>query len=228
MMTATLASLSSLTHHLALAERGEQRLLVAAFAGEYRTGSLGTPDATFMTAILAGALAAWSVDGVVLDLRELSYVWGDGLLSVFRPPERGLVPLSWSVVASSRCAPALRSLFGGGDLIFDELDAAIDHAAHRAAELSKRDAVLESAWLVILVADDVPAAEVADRAAAVATRAGLAVEENGDMRCWSSGYLRTRVDIGPRRTLSARHAGAIAATPDAVAFVEEAAPDLHG
>jgi hypothetical protein len=81
--------------------------------------------------------------------------------------------------------------------------------------------VLESAWLVILVADDVPAGEVADRAAAVATRAGLAVEENGDMRCWSSGYLRSRVETGPRRTLAARRADAVAATPDAVAFIEE-------
>jgi hypothetical protein len=139
MKVATLASLSSLTYHLALTERGDQRLLVAAFAGEYRPGSRGTPDATFMTAILAGALVAWEVDGVVLDLRELSYVWGDGLLSVFRPPERGLVPLSWAVAASARCAPGLRSLFGRDDLIFDELDTAIEHAAQRAAELSKRD-----------------------------------------------------------------------------------------
>lgn len=221
MKPVTLASLSSITHRLALTEHGGHRLLVAAFAGEYRPGSSGSPDARLMTAVIAGALVAWPVDGVVLDLRELSYEWGDGMLSVFHPPERTSVPLSWAVVASPRSSPALHSLLGGDDILFDDLDAAVAFAATAATEAEARDAALETACLVVRVADDVPPGEVADRAAAVAVRAGLAVDDDGDMRCWSGGLLRTRVETAPREMLRPARGRMVGFTPDAVAWLEE-------
>src|SRR5262249_10176093 len=134
------------------------------------------PDARAMNAAVAAALVVWDVDGVVLDLRNLSYVWGDGLLQVFRPTAPGgYRALAWAVVASERCR-AVRTLIGDA-LVFDDLDAAIAHAARIARERARLDERLESAPLVIAVSNDLWGPEQTERAATVAARAALAADD---------------------------------------------------
>lgn len=55
---------------------GDDFLLVA-FKGTYSGGR----DARYMSAMVAAALQTWTVPGVVLDLRELTYEWGDEMTS---------------------------------------------------------------------------------------------------------------------------------------------------
>jgi hypothetical protein len=183
-----LSQLSAIGHRLARVEHAGQRLLMASFVGEYRPGSQGNPDAQLMKAVLASALSAWDFDGVVLDLRELSYVWGNSLLGVF--DQR--YPMAWSILVGEKSAAAVRSLVGNTPL-HGTLEEAVAHAAEAAEELARRSDELETATLVIAVAEG---ADAAQRAAEVAVRAGLAAEDNTDMRHWSSGVLNLRVEFG--------------------------------
>jgi hypothetical protein len=51
--------------------------LIVQFAGTYRTGSAGNADARYMTAVASAGFEAWQPQGLVFDLRELKYEWGD-------------------------------------------------------------------------------------------------------------------------------------------------------
>lgn len=59
------------------------RYLVVAFYGEYRYGSAGDNDAAFMRGVIAAALLSWDSQGIIIDLRDMKYMWGDMLQSVF-------------------------------------------------------------------------------------------------------------------------------------------------
>src|SRR5262245_57191729 len=62
-------------------------LLVVKFKGKYRYGSSGNPDATFMSAMAEAGIVAWGPAGLILDLSELAYEWGDQLEEVFAAGE---------------------------------------------------------------------------------------------------------------------------------------------
>lgn len=53
------------------------------FIGEYRLGSEGNPDANFMRSIIEFAKCYFNPKGVIIDLRELKYEWGDELERTF-------------------------------------------------------------------------------------------------------------------------------------------------
>lgn len=88
-------------------------ILEVRFSGVYRPGSAGTPDARFMTSILGAALAVHDVTNtVLLDLSQLDYRWGDGLLAPLTVVDRwsfGL-PISQVLLGGPSSIDALRSL----------------------------------------------------------------------------------------------------------------------
>src|SRR4051794_17767586 len=57
--------------------RAHMNFLVVRFEGESGVGCKNNGDASFMAAIVAAGLQAWKPSGLVLDLRGLSYSWGD-------------------------------------------------------------------------------------------------------------------------------------------------------
>jgi hypothetical protein len=88
------------------------RVVAAHFAGEYRDGSGGKPDAGVIVGITAAASIVWDADAIILDLRELDYRWGDEMDLVCSPPE-GNPNLVFAIVGSERCLPAISTLFYG-------------------------------------------------------------------------------------------------------------------
>jgi hypothetical protein len=90
-------------------------ILVVKYVGTYRPGSLGNDDARFMYAMAMAGVAAFEPWGVVHDLSELKYTWGDQLDTVFTAgPQNGpesAVPVA--VVVGPRCEQAVRTLLLG-------------------------------------------------------------------------------------------------------------------
>lgn len=89
---------------------------VIAFAGEYGVGSAGNPDAAYMRAVVTSAAAAWDSVGLVLDLRELEYSWGNALMSVVQAAEHlhdgdDDHPFPVRFVVSNKCRDGLSTLF---------------------------------------------------------------------------------------------------------------------
>jgi hypothetical protein len=201
----SLRDLSALEHSLDL----HDRILIVSFRGEYRWGSQGNPDAQYMRAVIAGALVAWHCNGVVLDLRELTYQWGNSLLHVFeqRPS------LSWSVVVSERCAAA-RTLMNGA-LLFESLEPALASLKIATAQARAREDRLEDAPLVVAV--EAHREDACQRALECGVRAALAIEEDRRVYPWSGGRLRVRLD----RVAKLPEADRVAAVEGAIAYFEE-------
>ena len=92
-------------------------ILIVAFVGNYRDGSAGRGDAQFMAAVIERALTASSYAGLVIDLRELAYEWGDDVLDLlygdFQQLPAALVtsPRNHAALESLQ-ATGLRPLFG--------------------------------------------------------------------------------------------------------------------
>lgn len=148
-------------------------LLVVAWAGEYRHGSAGAPDARRMTAQVAAGLAQWSADAVVLDLSALSYRWGDGLMAVFEAAARGgdtLLPRLVAIVAGPDSRAGLASLCVP-ETLFDDLATAVADVRHhthaRADELERIERTLV---LAIVVRDDLTPSAAIELAAGAPTQ----------------------------------------------------------
>lgn len=125
--------LSALDHRFATARRSDSaardELLIITFAGTYGVGSAGNGDALFMRAVIGLGLRAFRPAGVVLDLRELDYRWGDMMASVLNDAIiRGVTP---AVVVSGGCRTAMTSLVTDelgedpGTWLFGSLDDAL-------------------------------------------------------------------------------------------------------
>ena len=116
-------------------------VLIVAFEGVYPDGSGGNRHADYIACETVYGLQAFKPHCVVLDLRLLSYRWGDGLLRVFQDvsqlKDEGLAPgeprFPVVVVTSTLCRAAFLSLVsptGAPAPIwhFDNIDAAITYA----------------------------------------------------------------------------------------------------
>src|SRR5262245_36579816 len=79
-----------------------------AFAGEYRSGHAGAPDAHYIEGIVRTVHEIWRPSALILDLRELSYEWGDEMDLVLQPP----TDIS-AIVVSPKCEPAISTLCYG-------------------------------------------------------------------------------------------------------------------
>jgi hypothetical protein len=114
----TYEALSSLTHTVWLSEHGKfetPECLMVKFAGIYRSGSDGPPDATYIMAATKAAHEAWFSMSVLLDFTDLEYTWGDNMEWVLRFPSM----FGWSgcefplvILAGDRSRAALKTLFG--------------------------------------------------------------------------------------------------------------------
>jgi len=81
-----LEDLSDLTYEVNIGKSSEVDycdIMILKFIGEYRFGSQGNSDARSMRAIGEAVLEAWNPRGLLIDLRDLSYEWGDQLEDVF-------------------------------------------------------------------------------------------------------------------------------------------------
>ena len=116
------------------------RILIVQFSGQYGTGSEGNDDAAFMSGALAAGVATWRPQGVVLDLRELQYEWGDGLftrvIALARSRDCGLLaepelvyPVTVVVGPASR--PGFEGALSrsGEPWVFDTLETAVARAS---------------------------------------------------------------------------------------------------
>ena len=92
-------------------------LLVVKFSGRYRNGSSGNPDALFMSAMAEAGIVAWGPAGLILDLRELEYEWGDLLEAVFAAGEShyGDTRFPQAIIVGPPCEKAVRTLVLGLD-----------------------------------------------------------------------------------------------------------------
>lgn len=97
-------------------------VLVIRFSGTYRVGCQGNPDAAFMTAMGKAGLEAFDATGLLLDLSELDYRWGDMLDLVLAlgddPPGPlarlfGERPRPRAVLVGPRCRVAIGTLLFG-------------------------------------------------------------------------------------------------------------------
>lgn len=108
-------------------------ILVVRFVGTCGIGSGSNDDADFMRAVVVAALDVWWAAGLVLDLRELAYEWGDQMTGVLCGGDRfcGVPSLPTTVAVSDLCREGLTSLVGqeiGDDpkrWLFEDLEAAV-------------------------------------------------------------------------------------------------------
>lgn len=126
-------------HHFFLAggdEEGFGQTLVVAFSGQYRDGSLGNPDATYMYGLLSLACQLWHHRGLVIDLSGLSYEFGDQILMALAHP----FGLPSALVVGPGCEAALATLISEEcpappvtdfEWVFDTVDDALDYVARQ-------------------------------------------------------------------------------------------------
>lgn len=132
-------------HHFFLTGGDEEefdQVLVAAFAGQYRDGSSGNSDATYMHGLLSLACQLWPHRGLVIDLSGLSYEFGDQILMVLAHP----FGFPSALVVGPGCEAALATLITEecpatpvADLewVFDTVDDAVNHVARQEPEISR-------------------------------------------------------------------------------------------
>ena len=135
----TLESLSDLSVTFSLGnhpcESYPRTVLVMGCSGAYGVGSAGNPDATFLMAMGKAGIEAFGPHGMILDLSELTYEWGDMLEAVFGIA--GDKPMA--VVVGEQCRVAIGTLCFGEtsttdaceeQWIFDSLSDAWNYVAN--------------------------------------------------------------------------------------------------
>jgi hypothetical protein len=138
-------------------------ILVIRYIGIYPPGSAGNDDAQYMKAMAKAGVAAFESWGVIHDLSELTYEWGDRLDSAFIGPEDnaeegkllGAIfatsnpPLAGqpAVVVGPQCEEAVRTLLLGENsqepiekvgYVFRQLEGAWEFVEAQLKEREKR------------------------------------------------------------------------------------------
>lgn len=111
----SLDALSDIKYTVALAPHqnySTPEFMVVAFCGQYRDGSMGAPDATFIAAIMEAVQRAWYTDSLIVDLTGLAYHWGDEMdwihdVGLFHPSPC-YKPLA--IIVGDKCREALKTL----------------------------------------------------------------------------------------------------------------------
>ena len=111
----SLETLSGIRYSASLAPHKEfeqPEFIHVAFRGEYQDGSMGKPDALYLTATIAALDTAWYSQAFIIDLTELKYDWGDEMDWVWGIGWQGWCcaqrPLA--IIVSDLCRDALKSL----------------------------------------------------------------------------------------------------------------------
>jgi hypothetical protein len=159
--SATFDERTPLKFQFSLSRAGNATVLVVEFSGRYRIGCQGGPDATFMRDVTLTAAHLWRPDGVVLDLTDFAYEWGDNLEEVlgvgwvrndpywppgpfdhiFRPAaDEPEPPMPFAVGVGTKCRDAIATLLFGlettrpatdAEHLFDCLAAALEYVHSR-------------------------------------------------------------------------------------------------
>ena len=114
----TLSGLSRLRVHYFVGPSSRKpylEILVVKYVGTYPPGSSGNDDARFMYAMAMAGVAAFEPWGVIHDLSEFRYTWGDQLDIVFDVgPQNGSESASpVAVIVGPGCEKAVRTLMLG-------------------------------------------------------------------------------------------------------------------
>lgn len=130
------SDLSKLTYCIFTLERKmvhTVRVTVLQWNGVFGDGSRGNDDGVFMRVTTLAALSAWHANGVVFDLRNLHYQWGDKIWEMFG---RGIDPsgvedLPYATVVSEKCIPGFRTCMSIIEPAFDTMEEAINDVVNR-------------------------------------------------------------------------------------------------
>ena len=119
---------------------GKWHILVARFVGTYRIGCKGNPDAMFIASMARAAVFNWGPSGVILDLSQLDYKWGDNMEEVLNVPQWAGFDIPFAVLVGAESREAIASLKFGVETkkqatevegYFDTLAAAIEYLLPR-------------------------------------------------------------------------------------------------
>ena len=158
------SDLSNITYRLFLEEdRPEEGMLAGRrylrieFAGRHGIGSEGNDDSSFMRAIIVAAMNIWFVHGLVLDLRKLSYDWGDSIGDVLLAGKQikgSKFPTSVVVSDLNRSALESASPFYRGSLeggvqdqwLFEDLNKALAYVVAESGNVTVKTRKKKAFW----------------------------------------------------------------------------------
>lgn len=129
--------LSKLTYRIFTVKRKFHRtvnITILEWSGKFGIGSLGNDDGQFMRITTLAALGAWPAHGVVFDLRNLQYEWGDKIWEMFRRGMdlSGVETLPFATLISDQCYPGFATCMSIIEPVFDTIEAAVEDVARRA------------------------------------------------------------------------------------------------
>jgi len=125
------------------------KCLVIEFRGECGYGSNSNGDAAFMTGIIKAADSIWHSAGLILDLRQLKYKWGDemvkaiGALGSCRVKD-SYMPFPTAIIVSDLNRNGLTSLAKAEmqvdptELLFDDIETALSAVDRKAQQIYGR------------------------------------------------------------------------------------------
>lgn len=122
-------------------------ILVVKFAGVYGIGSEGNGDAAYMYMKGLAGITIYEPYGIILDLRDLDYKWGDMMDYVFNLMSKGIVENGGAVIVGEMCREAIGTLIHGidstespttEDWVYDTLDSAWIYVEEKIREYSNK------------------------------------------------------------------------------------------
>lgn len=110
-----LEDLSKVKYEVHIGNSNYRKIMIIKFIGSYGDGSRGDSDAIYMSAMGKAALEAWRPRGVIIDLSELDYQWGDELDRVFDigSGQYSGAPFPTAVLVGKNSEEAIRTLILG-------------------------------------------------------------------------------------------------------------------
>ncbi len=128
--------LSKLTYRIFTLERKvvhTVRVTVMEWDGVFGDGSRGNDDGVFMRVTTLAALSAWHAHGIVFDLRNLHYVWGDKIWEMYGCgiDPSGAEDLTRATVVSGKCMPGFKTCMSIIEPAFDTIEEAINDVVNR-------------------------------------------------------------------------------------------------
>lgn len=121
----------------------DNEFLIIRFVGEYGGGSAGNSDATLMRAAVHLGRQAFDPTGIVLDLRDLDYYWGDMIADVLN--EAIVDNVRPSVVVSDSCRDGMTSLISV-ELFSDPADWLFDSQEQALRAVTANHCLVEDAY----------------------------------------------------------------------------------
>jgi hypothetical protein len=88
-------------------------ILVVSFIGNYNIGAMGNDDAEYMFAKLEFGMFMSGASAIIIDFRQLNYVWGDMIEAVSCPAINRRIPVA--CVLGDGCREAYGTLIHGVD-----------------------------------------------------------------------------------------------------------------